>query len=163
MLHSKVRARVRANIVAPDSSTLRSVDGPPRVDRAGAYAGTARPPGTAWEVAAPVVFLLSDDASYITGQLLAVDGGLSSLELVYAVRRADPARPSDPAGFDRDQSIAFHTSVLGCTYEGQREPFSVIRVTPELTLQLDRGGRTVACTSRSALAAVRSSTRRSNA
>ena len=35
--------------------------------------------GSAWEVAAPVVFLLSDDASYITGQLLAVDGGLSSL------------------------------------------------------------------------------------
>jgi catechol 2,3-dioxygenase-like lactoylglutathione lyase family enzyme len=37
---------------------------------------------------------------------------------------------------DRDQSIEFFTNILGCTYEGQSEPFSVIRVTPELTLQL---------------------------
>ena len=35
--------------------------------------------GTAWEVASPVVFLLSDESSYITGQILAVDGGLSLL------------------------------------------------------------------------------------
>jgi catechol 2,3-dioxygenase-like lactoylglutathione lyase family enzyme len=37
---------------------------------------------------------------------------------------------------DRDRSIEFFTTILGCTYEGQSEPFSVIRVTPELTLQL---------------------------
>ena len=37
---------------------------------------------------------------------------------------------------DRDRSIEFFTTILGCTYEGESEPFSVIRVTPELTLQL---------------------------
>ncbi|HVV77813.1 MAG TPA: SDR family oxidoreductase [Mycobacteriales bacterium] len=35
--------------------------------------------GTPWEVAAVVVFLLGDAASYITGQTIAVDGGLSTI------------------------------------------------------------------------------------
>ena len=37
---------------------------------------------------------------------------------------------------DLRKSIEFYTRVLACTYEGEREPFSVIRVTPDLTLQL---------------------------
>jgi len=33
--------------------------------------------GTPWEIASAIVFLLSDDACYITGTELIVDGGLS--------------------------------------------------------------------------------------
>ena len=37
---------------------------------------------------------------------------------------------------DRDASVAFYEEILGFAYEGDQEPFSVVRVTPALTLQL---------------------------
>jgi catechol 2,3-dioxygenase-like lactoylglutathione lyase family enzyme len=39
-----------------------------------------------------------------------------------------------------EPSIEFFTSILGCTYEGVRDPFSVIRVTPGLVLLLSPWG-----------------------
>ncbi|MEY2589131.1 MAG: hypothetical protein QOJ67_1115 [Acidimicrobiaceae bacterium] len=74
------RRGVRANVVAPGL-----IDTP-----LGRWASRGRPSrartpvplgreGTGWEVAAATVFLLSDAASYITGQTLAVDGGLTLL------------------------------------------------------------------------------------
>ena len=37
---------------------------------------------------------------------------------------------------DPEKSVDFYTRILGFTSEGQREPFSVVRVTPDLVLQL---------------------------
>ena len=37
---------------------------------------------------------------------------------------------------DRAPSIEFYTRILGFTYDGERDLFSVLRVTPDLVLQL---------------------------
>jgi catechol 2,3-dioxygenase-like lactoylglutathione lyase family enzyme len=37
---------------------------------------------------------------------------------------------------DRDQSIDFYTRILGLAHEGERPPFSVVRVSADFVLQL---------------------------
>jgi catechol 2,3-dioxygenase-like lactoylglutathione lyase family enzyme len=41
---------------------------------------------------------------------------------------------------DRKKSIEFYADILGLKYEGDREPFSILRVTPDFTLQLAQWG-----------------------
>src|SRR5262245_57279211 len=74
------RRAVRANIVAPGlmDTALGRVASQGRPSRATTPVPLGRQ-GTAWETAYAALFLLSDEAAYITGQTLVVDGGLTAL------------------------------------------------------------------------------------
>jgi NAD(P)-dependent dehydrogenase (short-subunit alcohol dehydrogenase family) len=75
---------IRANVVLPgpiDTPHVTADRGPRRGPR-GAGGGPCRlvpmgRQGTAWDVARAALFLASDDAAFITGVLLPVDGGMS--------------------------------------------------------------------------------------
>lgn len=69
---------VRANAIAPGFIATEMTDALPEPVREAASDLIAmRKFGTTGDIAAAVAFLASDDASYITGQVIAVDGGMT--------------------------------------------------------------------------------------
>jgi NAD(P)-dependent dehydrogenase (short-subunit alcohol dehydrogenase family) len=74
------RRGIRANLVVPGliDTPLGRLAGRGRPSRATTLVPLGRQ-GTAWEVAYATVFLLGAESSYVTGQQLIVDGGLSAL------------------------------------------------------------------------------------
>lgn len=74
------RRRVRVNLVVPGliDTPLGRLATRGRPSRARSPIPLGRQ-GTGWEVAYATIFLISDEASYVTGQALVVDGGVSGL------------------------------------------------------------------------------------
>ncbi|HEY5336842.1 MAG TPA: SDR family NAD(P)-dependent oxidoreductase [Rhizomicrobium sp.] len=74
------RRGIRANVVAPGlmDTSIGRLASRGRPGRATTNVPLGRQ-GTGWETAYATLFLLSDESAYITGQILAVDGGLTGL------------------------------------------------------------------------------------
>jgi NAD(P)-dependent dehydrogenase (short-subunit alcohol dehydrogenase family) len=71
---------IRANVVAPGlmDTSIGRLATRGRPNRAATNIPLGRQ-GTGWETAYAALFLISEESAYITGQVLAVDGGLSGL------------------------------------------------------------------------------------
>ncbi len=82
-LAAEYAPQIRVNVIAPSLTDTPLAEKLLSTDEKRAAAAQRHPlkiTGTAKQLAASAAFLLSDDASFITGQILGVDGGMSSLK-----------------------------------------------------------------------------------
>ena len=84
---------IRANVVAPGAILTPRIPHLGENERMISDRIPMRRRGTMEEIAKAIVFMLSDMASYITGQTLAVDGGFLA---TYPIDIADPATRANP-------------------------------------------------------------------
>ena len=79
---------IRVNALAPGHIYTPMVEGmlPDEMRRARCKAGPLGVEGDAWDVARAALFLASDDARFITGACLPVDGGVTAVGSVEAAR-----------------------------------------------------------------------------
>ncbi|MEO0416224.1 MAG: SDR family oxidoreductase [Verrucomicrobiota bacterium] len=83
-LAAELAPKIRVNIIAPsltDTPLASSLLGSPEKQEASANRHPLKRIGDAQETAKVVKMLLSEDSGYMTGQVLQLDGGLSSLKL----------------------------------------------------------------------------------
>ncbi|MGB8857724.1 MAG: SDR family oxidoreductase [Ilumatobacteraceae bacterium] len=75
------RRRVRVNVVVPGliDTPMGRIATRDRPNRTAGQLPLGRQ-GTAWDIANGVLYLLSNEASYVNGQLLAIDGGLTTIQ-----------------------------------------------------------------------------------
>ncbi|MGF1614202.1 MAG: SDR family NAD(P)-dependent oxidoreductase [Gammaproteobacteria bacterium] len=84
-LAAELAPRIRVNAVAPsltDTPLAQSLLNQPAKRQAAASRHPLQRVGQADDIAAAVHFLLTDQSSWITGQVLAVDGGLSRIRML---------------------------------------------------------------------------------
>ncbi len=86
---------IRINVVAPGPILTHHLGA--EIQRHAALSTPMRRLGRVEEVAASVLWLCSDEASYITGVVLPIDGGMTAgTKVPMNYRRGEPPRPAEP-------------------------------------------------------------------
>jgi 3-oxoacyl-[acyl-carrier protein] reductase len=84
-LAAELAPKIRVNCIAPsltDTPLAEKLLGSPEKTEAGKNRNPLKLIGTTQDIASAVTFLLSENANWITGQVLAVDGGMGAVRLL---------------------------------------------------------------------------------